>query len=122
MRDYQSFLDLLDGDDVAPLEASHRASKFLVAMSFAAHDLVSLEYKTALADDSHDNEKAELLITAPDSLKNAPSREAHVQRSLSRRQKYETYVKYKAEQDYLKRLLDIFREAHQFFRQKAKDA
>jgi hypothetical protein len=118
MRNYSEFLDLLDGDDVSPIESARRASLFLVAMSFIAHDLLLAEYKTALADDAHDNEKAELLITAPDSLKNAPMREAHVIRSPSRKEKYEIYIKYKSQQDYLKRLFSLFQEAHQFFRQK----
>lgn len=118
MRDYSEFLDLLDGDDVGPIDASRRASKFLVAMSFTAHDLVSAEYKTALADDAHDNEKAELLITAPDNLKNAPMREAYVRRSTTRKEKYDIYIKYKSQLDYLKRLFIIFQEAHQFYRQK----
>jgi len=120
MRDYTEFLDLLDGDDVGPIEASKRASRFLVAMSFTAHELVVAEYKTAIADDNHDIEKAELLITCPDSLKNAAARDAFVQRAPSKRQKYEVYLNFKSRQDYLKRLLDIFREAHQFFRQKGK--
>lgn len=118
MRDYEEFLNLLDGDDVSPIESSRRASRFLVAMSFVAHDLVSAEYKTALADDAHDNEKAELLITSPDSLKNAAMREAHVIRAQTRKEKYDIYIKYKTQQDYLKRLFSIFQEAHQFFRQK----
>ena len=120
MRDYQEFLDLLDGDDVAPIEASKRASRFLVAMSFVAHELVTSEYRTAIADDNHDIEKAEQLITCPDTLKNAAMRDAHVQRSPARRQRYETYLNAKARQDYLRRILEIFREAHQFFRQKGR--
>lgn len=118
MRNYQEFLDLLDGDDVGPIEASRRASRFLVAMSFTAHELISAEYKTALADDAHDNEKAELLITCPDNLKNAAMRDAHVTRSSSRKEKFDIYAKYKSQENYLKRLFDIFEEAHQFYRQK----
>lgn len=118
MRDYQKFLDLLDGADVDPMESSRRASQFLVAMAFVSHDLVLAEYKEAITEDNHDQAKAEQLLTAPDSLKNAPARDAFVVRSPVRREKYEIWADCKSKFHHLKRLFEIFQEAHQFYRQK----
>ena len=120
MRDYSEFLDLLDGNDVNPLEAARRASRFLVALSYISRDLLLLEYKTALADDAHDIEKAEVLISAPDSLKNAAMRDAYVIRSTTRREKYNSYLKSKSEQEYTKRLFILFQKAHDFYAQRAR--
>lgn len=120
MRDYSEFLDLLDGNDVNPIEAANRASRFLVAMSYISRDLLILEYKTALADDAHDIEKAETLISAPDSLKNAAMRDAYVARSPSRRDKFTHYLKSKSEQEYTKRLFIVFQRAHEFYAQRAR--
>jgi hypothetical protein len=118
MRDYTEFLNDLEVS-MSFKDAELRASRFLLALSYVAQDMVVAEHKLIMKENLVDITFSSLMSTVPLEFKSADARKAWVQRQPEYLKSVEEYAKAKSQADYLRRLDRLFDSAHVYNRQKA---